>query len=141
MQNTKSPLSLFLCVSKIFIYLDDPLPKLPSPLQHDFWLSASDDLVRRYVKHGTQLHGFVTNTSGIRIRSIAIDTRGKKIAVASESVFPYCFSLLIYVSIYSELIIKVIDVEDNSVVQRLEGHNKGVRRVSWDPTNTFLVRC
>ncbi|KAF5351668.1 hypothetical protein D9756_007710 [Leucocoprinus leucothites] len=91
---------------------------------HDFWLSASDDLVRRYVKHGSQLHGFVTNANGIRIRSVSIDPKGKRIAVASD-----------------ELFIKVIDAEDNTIVQKLEGHSKGVRRVSWDPTSAYLTSC
>ncbi|KAF9447940.1 hypothetical protein P691DRAFT_730511 [Macrolepiota fuliginosa MF-IS2] len=91
---------------------------------HDFWLSASDDLVRRYVKHESQLHGFVTNTNGIRVRCVAIDPKGKRIAVASD-----------------EVSIKVISAEDNSIVQRLEGHTKGVRRVSWDPTGTYLTSC
>lgn len=43
------------------------------------------------MKHESQLHGFVTNANGIRIRSVAIDPKGKKIAVASEQVFScYC---------------------------------------------------
>ncbi|EKM80549.1 hypothetical protein AGABI1DRAFT_126609 [Agaricus bisporus var. burnettii JB137-S8] len=93
-------------------------------ISHDFWLSASDDLVRRYVKHDTQLHGFVTNTNGVRIRSVAIDPKGKNIAVASD-----------------ELFIKLIDAEDTTDVQQLQGHTKGVRQVSWDPTSNFLTSC
>ena len=61
--------------------------------QHDFWLSASDDLVRRYVKHESQLHGFVTNANGVRIRSVSIDPKGKRIAVASECVSSYHLQL------------------------------------------------
>lgn len=46
------------------------------------------------MKHETQLHGFITNANGVRIRSVAIDPKGKKIAVASEFVFAsdYYFS-------------------------------------------------
>ncbi|KAL9708702.1 DNA polymerase alpha accessory factor Mcl1 [Leucoagaricus gongylophorus] len=91
---------------------------------HDFWLSASDDLVRRYVKHESQLHGFVTNTNGVRIRSVSIDPKAKRIAVASD-----------------ELFIKIIDAEDNTIFQKLEGHSKGVRRVTWDPTSMYLTSC
>jgi chromosome transmission fidelity protein 4 len=93
------------------------------------------------MKHDTQLHGFLTNTNGVRIRSVTIDPKGKKIAVASESVhrFFYRTPRSLTAGCYSELFIKLIDAEDTTIVQKLQGHTKGVRRVSWDPTSAYLV--
>ena len=43
--------------------------------------------------------------------------------------------------LYSETFIKIIDLEDITEVQTLEGgHTRGVRGVSWDPSGTLVVR-
>lgn len=36
--------------------------------------------------------------------------------------------------------VKVIDLEDTTNMKVLSGHTKAVRRVSWHPSSTILVR-
>jgi chromosome transmission fidelity protein 4 len=63
--------------------------------QDDYWLSASMDAdVRRYVKNSSKLDGLVTETKNVPVRCIAIDPRGKTVAVASESVLCFIYSLI-----------------------------------------------
>jgi WD40 repeat protein len=40
----------------------------------------------------------------------------------------------------SELEIKVIDLKDPTNIKKLEGHRKGVRKATWHPSGTILVR-
>lgn len=42
--------------------------------------------------------------------------------------------------IYSELIVKIIDVQDPLKVQLLAGHSKAVRSATWSPNGNYLVR-
>jgi WD40 repeat protein len=40
----------------------------------------------------------------------------------------------------SEATIKVIDIEDTVNISVLHGHNDVVRKVTWEPSGSFLVR-
>ena len=47
------------------------------------------------------------------------------------------FALIEFIS---EATIKVIDTEDTIDVSILHGHNDVVRKVTWEPSGSFLVR-
>lgn len=40
----------------------------------------------------------------------------------------------------SDKAVKVIDLQDTKKIVLLEGHSKGVRRATWHPSGTLLVR-
>ncbi|KAF8893373.1 hypothetical protein BD779DRAFT_1436150 [Infundibulicybe gibba] len=89
----------------------------------DCWLSGSEDTeVRRYSKNEKDLDGLVTNTNGVAIRCIAIDPRGKTVAVASD-----------------DLVVKVVDMEDVANIYQLRGHERGVRKATWHPSAPLLT--
>lgn len=41
-------------------------------------------MVRQYIKHKPELTGHVWDASGVAIRSLAVDSEGKRVAIASE---------------------------------------------------------
>lgn len=45
--------------------------------------------MRRYEKDRNEMNGLVVNTAGVAVRSIAIDPKGKRVAVTSEYVRNY----------------------------------------------------
>ncbi|KAG7446498.1 WD40 repeat-like protein [Guyanagaster necrorhizus] len=91
----------------------------------DYWLSGSEDaLVRRYLKNTNEYDGYAASVNGVSVRCLAIDAKGRRLAVGSD-----------------ELSVKVIDMEDPVNVNSLEGHQGGVRRVTWHPTLPVLVTC
>ena len=46
--------------------------------------------------------------------------------------------LLLRVS--SDLDVRIIDLDDTTKVQTLTGHKNGVRKATWHPSSSFLVR-
>ena len=84
----------------------------------------------------------MTSAIGVPIRSIAVDPRGSRVAVASEYVLVVRirYSMGLKIHCCSETAIKVIDLEDTTKMMILKGHSKAVRRVSWHPSGTLLVR-
>lgn len=55
--------------------------------QEDCWLSGSEDgEVRRYARDRGDLDSLVTSAKAVAIRCVAIDPRGRRVAVASECV-------------------------------------------------------
>ncbi|KAF4598005.1 hypothetical protein EYR38_006399 [Pleurotus pulmonarius] len=92
---------------------------------HDYWISGSEDAeVRRYIKDKGQIDGLVTSAKGVPVRCVALDARGKKVAVASD-----------------ELSVKLVNMEDIMQVTLLEGHTRGVRSVTWHPSGELLTTC
>ncbi|KAK0455435.1 uncharacterized protein EV420DRAFT_1553616 [Desarmillaria tabescens] len=91
----------------------------------DCWLSGSEDAqVRRYLKNSNECDGYAASVNGVPVRCLAIDSKGRRLAVGSD-----------------ELSVKVIDMEDPAKVNSLEGHQSGVRRVTWHPTLPVLATC
>ncbi|KAG6818356.1 hypothetical protein H0H93_005614, partial [Arthromyces matolae] len=87
------------------------------------WLSGSEDaVVRQYLKHKPELTGHVWDANGVAIRSIAVDSEGRRVAIASEN-----------------FDVKVVDLEDIKIVKTLKGHVGGVRNVTWHPNSLRLT--
>ena len=93
------------------------------------------------------MQSLVTRTAGVAIRCIACDPKGKKMAVASECVrLHVLYGLALYpvfihdFFLHSETTIRIIDIEDPLKIQILQGHKRGVRNVSWHPSEDLLVR-
>ncbi|KIJ49698.1 hypothetical protein M422DRAFT_59357 [Sphaerobolus stellatus SS14] len=87
------------------------------------WFSGClDSCVRVYDTYGSSMETFLTRAVAVPIRSIAVDAKSERVAVASD-----------------ELEVKLIDLKDSSNIQKLEGHKKGVRAVTWHPSGTILT--
>ncbi|KAJ8518145.1 hypothetical protein ONZ45_g4749 [Pleurotus djamor] len=83
---------------------------------HDYWVSGSEDSeVRRYVKDKGEIDGLVTTAKGVPIRCLAIDPKGKRVAVASD-----------------EISAKVVDIED--IMQTTCGSDGKI--LAWDVSTT-----
>ncbi|KAJ6586903.1 hypothetical protein DFH09DRAFT_910436 [Mycena vulgaris] len=94
-------------------------------ISDDCWVSASMDAdVRRYTKNTGQFEALLTNTRGVPVRCVAIDPRGKTVAVASD-----------------EFDVRLIEMDDTAKVGLLRGHRAGVRKVTWHPTAQLLTTC
>ncbi|EIW62718.1 uncharacterized protein TRAVEDRAFT_112621 [Trametes versicolor FP-101664 SS1] len=91
----------------------------------DCWISGSKDSdVRQYEPGKPNMRGLLTNNAGIPIRSVAVDPKGKRVAVTSD-----------------ETTVKVIDLEDITKMTVLEGHTKAVRKATWHPSGSLLTTC
>ncbi|KAI0371170.1 hypothetical protein BV20DRAFT_965857 [Pilatotrama ljubarskyi] len=91
----------------------------------DCWLSGSKDSdVRKYELGKPTLQGLVANAAGVPIRCIAVDPKGKRVAVTSD-----------------EPVVKVIHLGDITNMATLEGHTKAVRRATWHPSGSLLTTC
>ncbi|KAH7914143.1 hypothetical protein BJ138DRAFT_479545 [Hygrophoropsis aurantiaca] len=90
---------------------------------NDYWLSGSEDSeVRRYQTGKNELDGLVASAAGVAVRSIAVDPRGRRVAVASD-----------------ELSVKIVDLEEITKVTIVGAHKKGVRKVTWHPSGSLLT--
>ncbi|KAJ7725842.1 hypothetical protein DFH07DRAFT_1002167 [Mycena maculata] len=91
----------------------------------DCWLSSSlDGEVKCYEKATRKYEGSVTSLN-VPVRCVAIDPRGKTVAVASD-----------------ELTIRLVDMDDRLNVKLLTGgHRSEVRKATWHPTESFLTTC
>ncbi|KAF5390153.1 hypothetical protein D9757_002927 [Collybiopsis confluens] len=91
----------------------------------DYWLSSCEDSrVRRYVKDRDQFHDDVTECASLPVRCIALDSQGKRLAVASDNP-----------------VAKIINMENTLEVMLLNGHKHNVRRASWHPKSPILATC
>ncbi|KNZ76661.1 Minichromosome loss protein 1 [Termitomyces sp. J132] len=89
----------------------------------DSWLSGSEDsAVRQYFKHKSELTGHVWDANGVAIRSLAVDSEGKRVGIASEN-----------------FDVRVVYLEDIKIVKQLKGHIGSVRKVTWHPNTPLLT--
>ncbi|KAG6861470.1 hypothetical protein C0995_016249 [Termitomyces sp. Mi166 len=89
----------------------------------DGWLSGSEDsMVRQYIKNKPELTGHVCDANGVAIRSLAVDSEGKRVAIASEN-----------------FDVRVVDLEDIKIIKQLKGHVGSVRKVTWHPSSPLLT--
>ncbi|KAH9956929.1 WD40 repeat-like protein [Russula dissimulans] len=89
------------------------------------WFSGSKDSdVRQYKAGDPDMEAVVTSSAAACIRCVVVDPAGKRIAVSSD-----------------EAAIKVIDIDDTVNMSVLHGHNNVVRKVTWEPSGSFLTSC
>ncbi|KAI0665347.1 hypothetical protein C8Q78DRAFT_1118280 [Trametes maxima] len=89
------------------------------------WLSASKDSdVRQYEAGKDSLRALVASAAGVPIRCVAVDPKGKRVAITSD-----------------EPVVKVIDLEDITRMVTLQGHSKAVRKATWHPSGALLTTC
>jgi chromosome transmission fidelity protein 4 len=56
-------------------------------IQDDYWFSGSEDTeVRRYLRESNEFDAPLTSVAGVPVRSVAIDPKGRRVAVSSECV-------------------------------------------------------
>jgi chromosome transmission fidelity protein 4 len=80
---TESITSVVATVRSVFARFE--CASLTCSRQNEWWLSASEDgEVRRYRAGRVDMDGLVTSVPGTAVRSLAVDVKGKKVAVASE---------------------------------------------------------
>ncbi|TFK20918.1 hypothetical protein FA15DRAFT_624697 [Coprinopsis marcescibilis] len=91
----------------------------------DCWVSTSRGAeVRRYAIGATISDGLVTMTGALPARCVTIDPKGRRVAVASE-----------------EHLVRVVDLEDTTSIQKLEQYSTPVRTVTWHPSGNLLTTC
>lgn len=95
--------------------------------------------MRRYSKNKSELEGLVTGVAGVSIRSVAVDPRGKSVAVTSEYASTHLNKFIKLIRDNSELTVKVVDLDDTLKIKILKGHTRGVRKVTWHPSGSLLV--
>ena len=95
--------------------------------------------MRKYGKSSIELDSFVTSVTGVSIYCVAVDPSSSKVAVSSEYVL-FCYVRINIDVIYREPVVKIVDLQDPLKVTLLKGHTKAVRRVTWHPSGTLLVR-
>jgi WD40 repeat protein len=109
-------------------------------VQADCWLSGSADTqVRRYVKGKPELSGSAYKI-GKPVECVAIDPKGKNVAIASCVTRLQVIFISIHTFVSRESSVRIFELEDKNKVRLLEGHTKGVRRVTWHPSGSLLVR-
>ncbi|KIK71000.1 hypothetical protein GYMLUDRAFT_66212 [Collybiopsis luxurians FD-317 M1] len=102
---------------------EEPVTSLA--VSDDYWLSSSEDsYVRRYIKDREEFHGNVTDGASLPVRCIALDPKGRRLAVTSDNP-----------------VAKVVDMEDTLKVMLLNGHKHNVRKASWHPIAPILSTC
>ncbi|KAH8119330.1 WD40 repeat-like protein [Phellopilus nigrolimitatus] len=102
---------------------EEPITALAS--DNNGWLSGSEDSqVRRYLRTGTELESLITRTNAVSVRYVAVDPKGRRVAVASD-----------------DIVVKVIDLDDVTKIKLLNGHKRGVRSASWHPSDSLLTTC
>ncbi|KAL1759502.1 hypothetical protein FB107DRAFT_271069 [Schizophyllum commune] len=93
-----------------------------------YWLAAAvDSDVRRFMTKASAStqsnYEIIYQPKAVTVRALSINPAGTKVAIASDETF-----------------VKIIDLEDITEVQTLEGgHTRGVRGVSWDPSGTLVT--
>lgn len=65
-------------------------------VQDDYWFSGSEDTeVRRYLRDSNEFDAPLTTVAGVPVRYVAIDPKGRRVAVTSECVVHLSRHLLI----------------------------------------------
>ena len=74
------------------------------------------------------------------IRSLAVDSEGKRVAIASESVsFFFRSQTNSWWCYCRNFDVQVVDLEDIKIIKQLKGHVGSVRKVTWHPSSPLLV--
>lgn len=61
------------------------MESLTISIQDDYWFSGSEDTeVRRYLRESNEFDAPLTSVAGVPVRCVAIDPRGRRVAVSSE---------------------------------------------------------
>jgi chromosome transmission fidelity protein 4 len=73
-----------------------------------------------------------------------VDPSGRRVAVASECVrvFVHYYAYSNALAYFSELSVKIIDLDEiTNVVVLQGGHKKRIRKTTWHPLGSILVRA
>ncbi|KAA1471682.1 WD40 repeat-like protein [Dentipellis sp. KUC8613] len=90
--------------------------------KHCWFTGSADSEVRQYARGSREFQALVTSSAGVTIRCIAVDPKGKRVAVSS-----------------AEMTVKVVDIEDTVKIMIITGHTDCVRKVTWHPSGTILT--
>ena len=81
----------------------------------------------------------------LAIRAVSFDQSGERLAVAAEYIVSRGVAIdsslhpLQLLPFSSDMTLKILSVEDTSVVQQLKGHKSSIVALGWHPKGTFLV--
>ena len=85
----------------------------------------------------------MTRSSSVPIRWVGMDKKGERVAVCSEYVLIDSPLVLVQCSLeadYSDLLVKVLHVNETTRVSLLSDNTKSIRSATWDPSGKYLVR-
>nr|GAT44426.1 chromosome segregation protein [Mycena chlorophos] len=92
-------------------------------LQNDFYLTAClDGKARRYDRDGEDIATFVAKTHALAARCIAVHPVTETLALVGD-----------------ELTARIVNLNDIGKAQEWAAHRKGLRKVSWHPTEPLLA--
>ncbi|EIW71228.1 hypothetical protein TREMEDRAFT_28047 [Tremella mesenterica DSM 1558] len=90
---------------------------------NSYLVTGSVDNIARYFSYPqNEFQGYITRSSGVAIRWVAMDKAGERVAVCSD-----------------DLLVKIVHVKDTTRVQLLSDNTKPVRSATWDPSGQYLT--
>ncbi|GAA95402.1 uncharacterized protein L969DRAFT_92534 [Mixia osmundae IAM 14324] len=111
-------------------YIEEPALIEPGDAVHtihasyDHLVTGCDDGVARIydIKTNLEIGMLARMNTGAPVRSLKLGLSGTKCAIGSD-----------------DMMIKIIDVRDVTIIQQFTGHEKPVRDVSWSPDGSLLI--
>lgn len=105
--------------------------------------ASLDNIARTFSYPQNEYTGYVTRSASVPIRWVSLDKKGERVAVCSEYVLLVPSPSDIHIvrdTDNSDLLVKVVHVNDTTRVSLLSDNTKSIRSATWDPTGRYLVR-